>query len=245
MLCLWGIETRTRDAGIVDVGWSGSIGVCAVYLAFVSDGWLPRRCLVGSLAALWSVRLAGYLLSDRIARRDEDFRYRALREKWGGRAHLYFLLTFLVQALLVVPFVGPLVVLMTYGREAFSGWELTGALLAVAAVVGEATADRQMARFRNAPANRGAVCRAGLWRYSRHPNYFFEWLHWASYSVMAIGVPGGWWTLTGSLGILVPLFLLTGIPATEAQALRTRGEAYRAYQRSTSMFVPWFPNRPR
>ncbi len=243
MLCLWFIETRTNDAGLVDVGWSGGIGVAALYLAFVSSGWLPRRCLVGTLAVMWSLRLAGYLLVDRIFRRDEDFCYRALRERWGARSHFYFLLMFLFQSLLVIPFVVPLFVLMTYGQEAFTRWEMTGALLALGAIAGETTADYQMARFRNTPANRGAVCRWGLWRYSRHPNYFFEWLHWLSYSVMAIGVPGWPWTLTGPIGILVPLFLLTGIPATEARALTRRGEVYRAYQQSTSMFVPWFPKR--
>jgi steroid 5-alpha reductase family enzyme len=243
MLCLWSIETRTDDAGLVDVGWSGGIGAVALYLAFVSGGWLPRRCLVGTLAVMWSLRLAGYLLVDRISRREEDFRYRSLRERWGDRAHFYFLLMFLLQSVLVIPFAVPLFVLMANERQAFSRWELAGALLALGAVAAEATADYQLARFRNAPRNRGAVCRWGLWRYSRHPNYFFEWLHWLSYSVMAVGVPGWQWTLTGSIGILIPLFLLTGIPATEAQALKSRGEKYRAYQRSTSMFVPWFPKR--
>ena len=241
MLCLWFIETRTNDAGLVDVGWSGGIGVAALYLAFVSSGWLPRRCLVGTLAVMWSLRLAGYLLVDRIFRRDEDFCYRALRERWGARSHFYFLLMFLFQSLLVIPFVVPLFVLMTYGQEAFTRWEMTGALLALGAIAGETTADYQMARFRNTPANRGAVCNMGLVALLSSPQLL---LRVASLAFLfGHGYRSSWMAVDTHGPDRHSRFLLTGIPATEARALTRRGEVYRAYQQSTSMFVPWFPKR--
>jgi steroid 5-alpha reductase family enzyme len=108
------------------------------------------------------------------------------------------------------------------------------------AVLGETVADRQLAGFRADPANRGAVCRRGLWRLSRHPNYFFEWVQWWAYVLIGRGAP---LTLIGPAAMLVFLFRVTGIPYTERQALRSRGEAYREYQRATSAFVPWPPRR--
>ena len=121
---------------------------------------------------------------------------------------------------------------------AVSPFELLGALIWLVAVVGEAVADRQLREFKANPANTGTVCRVGLWGWSRHPNYFFEWLIWVSFATFALGSPWGW------LGIFCPMLMLyfllrvTGIPATEAHAVRSRGEAYRQYQREVSAFVP-------
>ena len=113
------------------------------------------------------------------------------------------------------------------------------------AVAGEALADAQLAAFKRNPANRGGVCAVGLWRYSRHPNYFFECLIWVSYALFAFGSPGGWLALIGPAAILYLLLRVTGIPLTEEQSLRSRGEAYRRYQETTSAFLPWFPKKPR
>ena len=108
--------------------------------------------------------------------------------------------------------------------------------------MGETAADRQLEKFREDPSQRGRTCRAGLWRYSRHPNYFFEWLMWMAYALFAIGSPPwGWLTLGCPAVMLYLLFKVTGIPATEAQALRSRGDDYRQYQQTTNIFVPWFP----
>ncbi len=119
--------------------------------------------------------------------------------------------------------------------------EIAGIALWLAAIAGETLADRQLAQFRAKPANRGKTCRAGLWRYSRHPNYFFEWLHWWSYVLMGINVSNGWVTLIGPVVMLFFLFYITGIPHTEKQAVASRGDDYREYQRTTSMFFPWPP----
>jgi steroid 5-alpha reductase family enzyme len=125
----------------------------------------------------------------------------------------------------------------------FTLWELAGGLLWLAAVGGEWVADRQLVRFRADPVNRGRTCRDGLWRYSRHPNYFFEALHWWAYVLMGVGVPFGWVTLLGPLLMTVALLKISGFPLAEAQALASRGEDYRNYQRTTSAFIPWFPKQ--
>jgi steroid 5-alpha reductase family enzyme len=117
-------------------------------------------------------------------------------------------------------------------------WLVSAVLIWVFAVAGETLADAQLARFRTTPGNQGLVCREGLWRYSRHPNYFFEWLHWFSYVALASGAAISW---LGPVLMYVFLRWLSGIPHTEAQALRTRGELYRTYQRTTPMLIPWFP----
>jgi steroid 5-alpha reductase family enzyme len=103
--------------------------------------------------------------------------------------------------------------------------------------------DRQLAQWRANPDNAGKTCRAGLWRYSRHPNYFFEWLLWVGWAVIATAAPWGWLGWMTPVLLLVLLFTITGIPPTEEQALRGRGEDYRRYQQETSVFVPWFPKR--
>ena len=123
-------------------------------------------------------------------------------------------------------------------------WAAIGIGIWLLSVGGESLADRQLARFRADPAHRGRTCRAGLWRYSRHPNYFFEWLHWFSYVALAIG--GARCLVCRCLGpLLMYVFLrwISGVPYTEAQALRSRGEEYREYQRSTSVLIPWWPRQ--
>ena len=241
MLLAWAVQWRTADAGIVDVAWATGLGLLAIGYALLADGDPLRRMLMAIMAGGWSFRLAGYLLVNRVMGKPEDGRYQRLRAHWREQAQLKFLGFFQAQALLTVLFAIPfLVVALTPERP-----PLIAVLAAVAlwllAVGGEALADRQLAAWRANPVNRGRTCRAGLWRYSRHPNYFFEWLHWWSYPLLAWGSPEGWLTLLGPALMLYALLKITGIPYTEQQALASRGDDYRAYQRTTSAFIPWFP----
>lgn len=245
MLGLWVVQQRTGNAAVVDVGWCAAFAVAAVIAAGVTSGDPLRRGLVAVMGAGWGLRLAGHLLVDRILGKPEDGRYRRLRSQWGGQAQRNFFLLYQAEALALPLFLLPLLVLMQNPRPTFALWELAGVLLWTVAIAGEWTADAQLARFRADPANRGRVCREGLWFYSRHPNYFFESLHWCAYVVMGIGIPGGWLTLVGPLAMTVSLLFISGIPLVEEEALRTRGEAYREYRRSTSAFIPWFPGPPR
>ena len=236
-LVLWAIQLRTRNAASADLGWTLLVAGGAVTAALASGGDPWRRSLVGVLAVLWALRLAAYLLVDRVlGGGPEDGRYRALRERWGMRAPRNFLVLYLAQVPVAALFVAPIAAATRGGP--LDVWALAGTLVWALAVAGELTADRELARFRADPSNRRAVCRAGLWRYSRHPNYFFEWLQWWAYVLIARAAP---LTLLGPIAMFAFLYRVTGIPYAERQALRTRGDEYREYQRTTSAFVPWPP----
>lgn len=237
MAALWARQLRTRNATSVDVAWSFGLAILTVLYVVVADVPLARRLFVGALALGWSLRLAIFLLRHRVlGHPEEDGRYRALREHWGPAAGRNFFWVYQAQAAVAVVFSLPILGAMPGGP--LDGWAVAGLLVGVAAVAGETLADRQLAAFRAAAANRGRVCRIGLWKYSRHPNYFFEWTHWWAYVLIG---HGAWLTWLGPVVMLVFLFRISGIPYTEKQALKSRGDAYRAYQRSTSVFVPWFP----
>ena len=242
MAALWLVQRARRDAGVVDVGWTAGLGILAVLYAIAGVGDPLRRALVAVMAGGWSLRLAWHLLADRIVGKPEDGRYQTLRARWGERAQVRFFLFFQVQAVVAVALSLPFLVAMR-GGGALGVAGLAGVAVWVVAVLGEALADAQLARFRADPANRGTTCRIGLWRASRHPNYFFEWLHWWSYVLLAAGSPAWWLALIGPALMLYFLLKVTGIPATEAQALASRGDEYRDYQRTTSAFIPWFPKR--
>lgn len=241
MVGLWLLQRRTGNAGIVDVGWSFGVGAVGVLFAMLGGGDPGRRAVAGFLIALWSVRLGGYILR-RVLVEEEDGRYRRLRQEWGAAFQRRSFIFFQLQALFAVVFAVPIGVVASHGKPL--GVADSGGALAIwlAAVVGETVADRQLAAFRADPANRGRTCRQGLWRTSRHPNYFFEWLHWWSYVILAAGSPYWWLSLVGPLAMAVFLWKITGIPATEAQAVASRPD-YREYQRTTSAFVPWPPKR--
>jgi steroid 5-alpha reductase family enzyme len=149
----------------------------------------------------------------------------------------------MAQAAFVAIFSLPFLVAASNHATQGNGWLVAAVLVWALSLGGESLADRQLAAFRADPANRGHACRAGLWRYSRHPNYFFEWLHWFAYLLLGAGSPWWWLALAGPLLMGVSLVWFTGIPYVEAQSLRSRGEDYRRYQQETSMFFPWFPKR--
>jgi steroid 5-alpha reductase family enzyme len=236
---LWVLAVRHRDASHVDVGWAAGLGLMSIAAATLLSGSPSRRLLVGAMGSVWSIRLAWHLYVDRVRGKPEDGRYASLRSGWGTAADRNFFWFFQAQALLDVVLALPFVVLCS--RAAPLGpLDAVGATVWFIAVFGESVADRQLAAFRAVPSNKGTTCRSGLWAYSRHPNYFFEWTHWLAYAVMAPADARVWVS-----PVLMLWFLLrvTGIPATEAQALKSRGDAYRDYQKTVSMFVPWFPRR--
>ncbi|MFM1920338.1 MAG: hypothetical protein RLZZ303_1972 [Candidatus Hydrogenedentota bacterium] len=240
MLLLYAFQRRHNDAGIVDVGWSLGIGAAVAWYALVVEADLIQRFAVAAVALPWSLRLGLYLLLDRVKGKEEDGRYRKLREHWGAEAQRKFLVFFQFQGLLIVLFsLPPLLAMLSPKASPLT--LLLGVSLGLFAMAGESLSDAQLRRWRSNPANRGRTCREGLWRFSRHPNYFFEWLHWWAYVIMA----GVSWqaaaALAGPLLMLLFLYRITGIPYTEAQALLSRGDDYREYQRTTSPFIPWFP----
>ncbi|MGH8210289.1 MAG: DUF1295 domain-containing protein [Steroidobacteraceae bacterium] len=236
----WLWQRRRNNAGIVDVLWSKGVAASAILIALFGRGALWPRALLALLAAAWGARLGRHLWL-RVRREPEDGRYRRLRERWGNKQLKWFAL-FQFQALLIALFSIPfLVAAANPGTRA--GWLALAVAIWMVCVGGEHTADQQLARFRAEPAHHGRTCREGLWRYSRHPNYCFEWLHWFTYVALSIGAPAAWYSISDPLLMFVLLRWISGVPHTEAQALRTRGEDYRDYQRRTSMFIPWPPRR--
>jgi len=240
------VARRLDNYGIVDIAWSYAFGVLAVFYALAADGWPARRALIAALALVWSLRLGTHLYVRVMGHHPvEDGRYVALRTRWAANFAAEMFKFFQMQAVSVVLLGAAFLVASLNPRPALHPLEIAGALLWLLALTGEALADRQLAAFKRDPANRGRVCDRGLWRYSRHPNYFFEWLVWVAFFVFALGSPWGWVAIIGPASILWLLLRVTGIPMNEEQNLRSRGDAYRRYQQTTSAFVPWLPKKSR
>ncbi len=240
-LLAWPPLVRARLEAKVDVMWAAGIGVLGLAGAILGAGWAPRRLLAAVLPVVWGGRLAHHLWR-RLARQGTDGRYEAMRASLGPRHFWAMGPFFLIQGILAAGLAMPW---WSLAADAAPGWrplEFAGMLLWLIALGGETLADRQLERWRRDPAHRGRTCRAGLWAWSRHPNYFFDWLGWCGVALLVWSSPAGW---SGSAAAAVLLLLLTrvsGIPFTEQQALRTRGDDYRDYQRRVSAF---FPRPPR
>ncbi len=245
MALAWAVQRRTGNSGWADAAWSFATGLGGAALALASGPSMARRLLVAGLVLLWALRLGAHIAA-RTGGGAEDARYAQLRRDWGAdfqRRLFWFLQIQAAAALLLVLSIG------LAAAAPFPGLRLQdglGAAMLLAAIGGEGVADRQLARFRADPANRGRVCDTGLWRWSRHPNYFFEWLGWVAYPVIAIG-PGhrwGWAALGGPIFMYWLLVHVSGIPPLEAHMARSRGTAFAAYKARTSAFLP-LPPRSR
>jgi len=236
MLAGWHAQRRGGPVGSVDVLWSFGVGGLGVALAMMGEGLLERRILLGALLAAWSLRL-GLHLVHRLRHEGEDGRYRDWKQQLGPRATGVFFWFFQAQALLAAVLSLAFVPAAGHGAPLGPGDALAVALFAIA-WLGETLADRQLAAFRADPGNKGKVCEVGLWRYSRHPNYFFETVHWFAYPLLALGAPHGAWAWLAPISMLLLVRFVTGVPPTEIRSLRSRGDAYRAYQRSTNALIP-------
>ena len=232
---------RAGKLGYVDVAWAALMALSALAVAVLASGSSLSRLLVAVFGGAWAWRLFAHLWR-RVSSEPEDGRYVALRARFGDAA-LPFFVFFQMQALVVALFALPFATVATRAADPAPWQVYAAALVWLAAVGGEALADRQLARFRADPGHRGRTCRAGLWAWSRHPNYFFEWLHWFAYPLLAYGHPQWWLALSGPVLMLLFLYRLSGIPWTEAQSLRSRGDDYRRYQAEVSAFLPLPPRR--
>jgi steroid 5-alpha reductase family enzyme len=239
---VWAWQLKSHNAGMVDPVWAGSLGAVALLDAGLGTGAPSCRALVALGGLAWGLRLGAHLWR-RNAGQPEDARYRRLRETWGEaaprRMFAFFQGQVAVSMCLSVAFLVPA---FRTGAPAAAALAAAVAIWCVS-VAGEALADRQLQRFRDDPRNRGRVCQDGLWRYSRHPNYFFECVHWVAYVFLSIGSPWVGLTLLPPLLMAWLLLKLSGIPLLEEHLARTR-QGYAEYMRTTSALIPWPPRRP-
>ncbi len=240
MAFAWWVQRRLRNAGWVDAIWSLGLGSAGVAVALLG-GEGDRRYLVAALIGAWGLRLGAHLcLRSRGA--TEDSRYAHFRREWGTGFERRMFGFLQIQA--AAAFVMLVPVWLAATSAAPLGWHDAAAMLiAVVACGGEALADSQLRAFRADPRNHGGVCDTGLWAWSRHPNYVFEWLHWWAYPVLAFGSVWAVAALVGPAFMYWLLVHVSGIPPLEAQMLRSRGDAYRAYQRRVGAFMPWQRSR--
>jgi steroid 5-alpha reductase family enzyme len=241
MAIVWAISMRVDNVGYVDVAWAGLMALAALLAGALAEGAELPRGLVALFGGLWGTRLCLHLLQ-RVLREPEDGRYQALRARWQGSRSKFFVF-FQMQAVVVALFSLPFIAAASRHDNGMNVWIIAAAATWLLSVGGESLADRQLDAFRAEASNRGKTCRAGLWGWSRHPNYFFEWLHWFSYVLLAVGGPLFWLSLAGPALMFAFLYRVSGIPWTEAQSLRSRGDDYRLYQQQVSAFFPFPPRR--
>lgn len=240
----WWLAIRTGQSGYVDTVWSFSTGVAAIGAAlFPLDamGAGVRAWVVAALAAIWSGRLGIHILV-RTLKGGDDPRYAALKQEWGAQANGRLFIFLQIQAAAGLVLVIVAMVAARNPQPFGTSGDWIGLAVALIALCGEAVADHQLAAFRALPANRERICDAGLWGYTRHPNYFFEWLGWLAYPLLAIDLAGTWpWGFLALAGPAMMYWLLvhaSGIPPTERHMLATRRELFRAYQCRVNAFWP-------
>jgi steroid 5-alpha reductase family enzyme len=241
MAAVWIWAYRIKNAGVVDIFWAFNFPVIAIILLLFGEAPDLRRFIICSMVLIWGGRLGFYLLV-RVGAHltEEEGRYKQLRAEWAPHANAKFFGFFQMQAVSNVFLAIPFFIISMNKDTELHLTEYIGTALWSLSLLGEALADNQLKRFKSRLENKKKVCDIGLWNYSRHPNYFFEWMIWISYFIFALGSSWGWIAVICPITILFLLFKVTGIPLTEEQSLRSRGDAYRDYQRSTSAFVPWF-----
>lgn len=242
MTLLWAVTEKLNDSSLIDAAWSLCILALALHFAAQPTGWIIRDLFTGILVSVWALRLAIFIFL-RNHGKGEDPRYTELKKNWGGKKKVKMLQFFWAQGAAAALFTIPFILTSLNSKKAIHPLEILGALLVIISVFAESSADLSLARFKQNPLNKGKTCRAGLWNYSRHPNYFFEWLVWCGFALTASASPLGWFAWICPIAMLHFLLNVTGIPKTEEQSLKSRGDDYRDYQRTTSVFIPWFKKK--
>lgn len=245
MAAAFAAERRTGNAGYVDVTWSFGVALVAAGFALLpltgDAGTSSRQILFAAMIAFWGLRLGAHIAA-RSRNSHDDPRYAELKRAWGPRAGREMFLLLQKQAIVSLPLPFAVFLAAHNPSPALGAQDGLAVAIFVVALAGEAVADRQLRAFTAASRNAGKICDTGLWRYSRHPNYFFEWLHWLAYPVAAVdlggGVPAGWLALLAPVTMYWLLVHVSGIPPLETHMLRKHGERYRSYQNRTNAFFP-------
>jgi steroid 5-alpha reductase family enzyme len=240
---LWLVSLAVRDASIVDIFWGIGFVVVAWATALVADGAAARRVVFVVLVSVWGLRLSGYLAWRNLGK-GEDYRYKAMREKYAPRFWLISLwVVFGLQATLAwvvsLPVQGGQV---PADPDGLALLDYLGITVWAIGLAFESIGDWQLARFKADPANQGAVMDRGLWRYTRHPNYFGDFLVWWGLYLVALATVDAWWTIVGPIVMSVLLIRVSGAALLE-RSLRKRRPGYEEYVARTSAFFPRPPGR--
>ena len=243
MCVLWLIYRASNKPMIVDAGWGFGLAFIGMFYAILGEGDATRRIIIGAMTAIWGTRLGSYLLFTRVLGHHHDKRYDMLEKEWKKNIPFRYFLFYQYQAFAIVLVTIQFIVIANNPSPVLSILEYIGIGIWFISVVGQTISDEQLNSFKNNPANKGKVCQVGLWNYSRHPNYFFEWLIWIAYLIFALASEGGWIAIFAPMIMLYLLLRVTGIPLTEKNAIESKGDLYREYQRTTSAFIPWFKKK--
>lgn len=239
----WALERKTGKSGWIDAIWSLSVGLGAMVAVLLADTSWPRRSAILILILAWSLRLALHI-GQRSMSHGKDPRYAKLMKEWGDSAPKRLFWFLQIQALAAFILVLS-VYLATVSRPEFPHFvDMITVVLIAIAITGEALSDAQLAQFRKRPAAKTEICETGFWAYSRHPNYFFEWLFWCAWPFMAITAsPWSWLSLLAPIQMYWLLVHVSGIPPLEDHMIKSRGEKFRALQRRVNAFFPG-PRKP-
>lgn len=232
MALYWVWYLKTRNPGVIDVGWASAIALAGGTSLFLRFG-AKAPLLPLALLLIWGIRLGGYLWYTRVRPALIEKRYVSLSQHWRQSKALGFFLHYQLQGILALLVACPWFFI---GQNRPLWLDIAAVLLILAGIFGETIADWQLYRFRGSP-HTAKVCDVGLWLYSRHPNYFFEWLVWCGFAALALNEPFGAFALLSPLGLYLIMTRLTA-PITEQNSLASRGEAYLEYQQRTPMFFP-------
>jgi steroid 5-alpha reductase family enzyme len=242
----WVVQQRTRNSGFVDAVWTfglGAVGVVSALVPLEGSGTPSgRQLLVALLVGAWSLRLGGHILGRSTARSD-DPRYAALIRQWGDGARRQMFILLQKQAIVTVPLALGLFLAAHNPAPLFRLLDYAAIAVVMIGLIGESISDRQLAAWARSKEKNEVICDRGLWRWSRHPNYFFEWMFWVAVPLLAIAgfYPWGWLALAAPLCIYWLLVYVSGIPPLEEHMVQKYGAAYRSYQARTSAFFPWPP----
>ena len=245
MVATWVVSVAIRNASIVDIVWGLGFVVVAWSVAINVDGGLDSRSrLLVAMTTIWGLRLAGYL-AWRNHGKGEDYRYRAMRKRWGSRFPIISLGTvFVFQGLMMWTVSLPVQLGQADPTPGLGVVAAIGVLVWLAGLLFEAVGDAQLSRFKADPSTAGTVMDRGLWRYTRHPNYFGDACVWWGIALVAAETGSGAWGLIGALVMTVLLRRVSGVTLLEKSLVRRRA-GYDDYIARTSPFVPRPPRRPR
>lgn len=245
MVALWLLSLRLKDASIVDIFWgTGFVITTWIFFLLTPDGFLPRKLLVVILTSIWGLRLSIYIFL-RNRGRGEDFRYQKWRQESGHNWWWYsFFKVFALQGFLMWLISIPLLTAQVSSTvQTFTWLDILGAVAWVVGFIFEAGGDWQLSRFKTNPENKGKVLNRGLWRYTRHPNYFGDAAQWWGFFLIAAAA-GGYWTIYSPILMTLLLRNVSGVSMLE-RTLKDTKPGYKEYIENTNAFFPWFPRQPK